>query len=210
MSSAPKTRERLGQKLRTRALLLRSARELVDAGRAPTVAEVADAAMVSRATAYRYFPSQEALLAEIPLDLAAPTAEGLFGDGASSDPEDRVALVQNALYDLSRDHEYELRLFLRASLARPLQGTDSKTDPFRGARRAVLLAEALAPLEQELPADELERLKASLAMLVGGEALIVLRDVMRLEHDEARAIGEWAVRQMVRVARHHPGPDGSP
>ncbi len=165
--------------------------------------------MVSRATAYRYFPTQETLLAEIPLDLAAPTVEGLFGDGAPADPEDRVALVQNALYDLSRDHEYELRLFLRASLARPLQGADSKTDPFRGARRAVLLDEALAPLEQELTAGEIERLKASLAMLVGGEAMIVLRDVMRLEHDEARAIGEWAVREMVRVARCHPGPNSS-
>ena len=66
--------------------------------------------MVSRATAYRYFPTQEALLVELPLDVAAPTVPSLFGDDAPSDPEDRVALVQNALYDLARDHEVGVAL----------------------------------------------------------------------------------------------------
>ena len=97
MSSNSNKRERLNQKLRTRAHLLRVARELVSEGKTPSVAAVADAAQVSRATAYRYFPNPEALLAEVPLDLAAPTVESLFGDGAPTDPEDRVALVQNAL-----------------------------------------------------------------------------------------------------------------
>ncbi len=34
--------------------------------------------MVSRATVYRYFPTQDALLVELPLDIAAPTAAMLF------------------------------------------------------------------------------------------------------------------------------------
>jgi hypothetical protein len=34
--------------------------------------------------------------------------------------------------------------------------------------------------------------------------MIVLRDVLRLDHDDARAMGEWAVRQMVRAARQRP------
>jgi AcrR family transcriptional regulator len=202
MSSNSKTHERLGQKLRTRALLLRAAGDLLAKGQTPTVAEVADAATVSRATAYRYFPTQDALLAEVPLDVAAPTVESLFTDGAPEDPEDRVAIVQNALYDLSRDHEAEWRLFLRASLLRSLQTPpDGTGDPFRGARRAALLDEALAPLSPELSADELEQLKTGLAVLVGGESMIVLRDVLRLDHDQARKSGELAVRQLVRAAR---------
>jgi AcrR family transcriptional regulator len=204
MSSNSKTRERLDQKLRTRAHLLRAARELVSEGKTPSVAAVADAAMVSRATAYRYFPNPEALLAEVPLDLAAPTVESLFGDGAPSDPEDRVALVQNAFYDLCRDHDSEWRLFLRASIMRSLQDPSGTGDPFRGARRVALLDEALAPLADELPPDELEQLKTALAMLVGGESVIVLRDILRLDHDEARARGEEAVRQLVRAARRPP------
>jgi uncharacterized protein with von Willebrand factor type A (vWA) domain len=70
-----------------------------------------------------------------------------------------------------------------------------------GARRDTLLTEALAPLEGELSAAEIDRLKNAVAMLLGIEPMIVLRDVMRLDHDEARELGEWAVRQLVRSAR---------
>ena len=195
---------RVGQKLRTRAALLRAARVLVAQGQTPTVAEVAGAAMVSRATAYRYFPTQEALLVEVPLDEDAPTVASLFGDGEPADPEDRAALVQNALYDLARDHEAEFRIFLRGSVSRSLRDGENTADPFRGARRVALLSEALAPLSDELTSEEIERLKTALAMLVGVEAMVVLRDVLRLDHDEARAMGEWAVRQMVRMARRPP------
>lgn len=206
MSSNSKPRERLDQKLRTRALLLRAARELVSEGKTPSVAAVADAAMVSRATAYRYFPNPDVLLAEVPLDIAVPTVESLFGRDAPADPEDRVALVQNAFYDFTREHESQWRLFLRASIMRSLQDPDGTGDPLRGARRVALLDAALAPLAGELPPDELEQLKTALAVLVGGESLIVLRDVLRLDHQQARARGEQAVRQLVRAARRPPNP----
>jgi AcrR family transcriptional regulator len=200
MSSRGQTHERLRQKLRTRAALLNAARDLVSRGQAPTVAEVADAALVSRATAYRYFPTQEALLVELPLDVAAPTVTSLFGDSAPSDPEDRVALVQNALYDLARDHETEFRLFLRSSLMRSVS-TKAPPEPSRGARRLDLLDAALAPLNAELSPAQIDRLKTALSILVGVESMIVLRDVLRLEHDDARQKGEWAAREMVRAAR---------
>jgi AcrR family transcriptional regulator len=201
MSSKKETGERLDQKLRTRAALLHAARDLVSLGQTPSIADVADAAKVSRATAYRYFTRQEDLLAEVPLDEAAPTVASLFSEDAPTDPEDRVALVQNALYDLSRDHETEFRLFLRTSITRALRDADGTSDPFRGSRRTALLTEALAPLAGELSSAEIDRLKAALAMLVGTEPMIVLRDVLRLEHDRARESGEWAVRQLVRAAR---------
>jgi AcrR family transcriptional regulator len=203
MSSPGPSRERVAQKLRTRQALLTAARELVADGAAPTVAQAADAAMVSRATAYRYFPSQEALLVELPLDVAAPTVDQLFGhEAAPRDAEDRAALVQNALYDLARDHEAEFRLFLRSSLLRSLDA-DGSADPFRGARRSVLLDAALAPLAGELAPGELEQLATALSMLVGIEPLIVLRDVMGLDHERARAAGERTVRELVRAARAH-------
>jgi AcrR family transcriptional regulator len=170
-------------------------------GENPTVAAVADAATVSRATAYRYFPTQEALLVEVPLDEDAPTVASLFGADAPEDAEDRVALVQNALYDLSRNHEAEFRMFLRGSIARSLKDGENARDPLRGARRSALLDEALAPLAGELPSGEIERLKNAIAMIVGIEAMIVLRDVMHLGHDEARDAGEWSVRQLVRASR---------
>jgi len=208
MSRNGASRERLRQKLRTRAALLHAARELLAKGRTPTLAEVADAALVSRATAYRYFPTQEALLVELPLDVAAPTVSSLFDGEAPADAEDRVALVQNALYDLAREHETQFRLFLRSSLMRSVDEAAAGREPFRGARRLELLDAALAPLAGELPTEEIERLRTALSMLVGVESMIVLRDVLRLEHDEARALGEATVREMVRAVRARAGAPG--
>src|SRR5690242_10582750 len=57
-----RTRDR--QTRRTKRALLAAADELFAEGRVPTVADVAERADVGRATAYRYFPTQEALLLE--------------------------------------------------------------------------------------------------------------------------------------------------
>jgi AcrR family transcriptional regulator len=204
MSTPPHTRERIAQKRRTRRALLTAAAELVAAGTKPTVADAADAAMVSRATAYRYFPSQEALLVQLPLQIGLPTVESLFsGDGAPTDVEDRVALVHNTMFDHIRERETEFRLFHRNALLQSLDRERSDV-PLRPAFRLELLDAALEPLDGELDADELERLKAALSILIGTEAMIALRDVVRLDHDQARTTGEWAVRGMVRSVRHHP------
>src|SRR5579871_3348380 len=58
---------RESQKNRTRKELVAAASELMRAGRHPTVTDVAEAAGISRATAYRYFPTQELLWAEVAL-----------------------------------------------------------------------------------------------------------------------------------------------
>jgi AcrR family transcriptional regulator len=60
-----RTRDR--QTRRTKRALLAAADEIFAEGRVPTVADVAERADVARATAYRYFPPQEALLLETTL-----------------------------------------------------------------------------------------------------------------------------------------------
>src|SRR5262245_51244673 len=55
------------QRNRTRRLLVQTASELIRNGHEPSIAELAEAEDVSRATAYRYFPTREVLLAEVAL-----------------------------------------------------------------------------------------------------------------------------------------------
>jgi len=55
---------RANQKRRTRQALIDATLALRDEGRNPTFAEAAERALVSRATAYRYFSSIEALISE--------------------------------------------------------------------------------------------------------------------------------------------------
>ena len=63
MSTAYELNGRTNQKRRTREALVAAARSIVADGRTPTVEQAAEIASVSRTTAYRYFPSQRALLA---------------------------------------------------------------------------------------------------------------------------------------------------
>src|SRR5262245_59503744 len=56
---------RANQKQRTRAAIVEAAGRLLRRGGTPTVAEAAEEAKVSRATAYRYFPTPEDLLLEV-------------------------------------------------------------------------------------------------------------------------------------------------
>jgi len=58
---------RPNQRRRTRKDLLLAASRLLKQGRKPSLEEIAEEAIVSRATAYRYFPSVEALHREAPL-----------------------------------------------------------------------------------------------------------------------------------------------
>src|SRR5215831_12539868 len=66
-NSTKHVRGRESQKNRTRKALITAAGELMRAGWRPTVTDVAESAGISRATAYRYFPTQEMLLAEVAL-----------------------------------------------------------------------------------------------------------------------------------------------
>jgi len=214
VSSNRGNRERVLQKLRTHRALLAAAGQLISEGRTPTVAEAADAAQVSRATAYRYFPSQEALLAEAPLQIGLPSVASLFDDAeAPTDVEDRVALVHNVMYDHIRDREVDFRIFQRHSVLRSLD-KDRVEPNLRPGFRLQLLDAALAPLEPDVDGETLQRLKTALSVLIGTEAVIAMRDVVGLDHDEARAHGEWAVRQLVRAVRPTGAatqrPDGAP
>jgi AcrR family transcriptional regulator len=182
---------RINQKRRTRSALVEAAAELVRAGITPSVADAAQAAAVSRATAYRYFPTQESLLVEVATTNRPPLTDDLLGPLASSDDaEARVMAVVKGLTDFMIEHDPALRTMLKLSLERSLE--DAGDTPVREGRRARYLEQAMEPLRATLSGDELERLNAALGMVIGTEALVVLRDIYGLETAEARSLMRWA------------------
>ena len=193
------TRDR--QKLRTRRALLEAARQMIREGSTPTVPAVAERALVSKATAYRYFPSRDSLLEETELDFDAPTEESIFGKGdPPASAEDRVSLVRAAFHDFSTRNDLQYRIFLRNWHDRRLRQEPGQELETRGARRAIILERALRPLRSTLDKEALERLKAALSVMVGIESVIVLDDVLGLERKTAEEIMDWAVRTLVRAA----------
>src|SRR5215470_10307791 len=86
---------REGQRRRTRKAIVDAAVELLARGESPSVAEIAEAADVSRRTVYLYFPTLEHLLADAALEAARVTVEPSFE--ASGDADERLEALVRAL-----------------------------------------------------------------------------------------------------------------
>ncbi len=186
---------RSGQKQRTRTALLASARELIAAaGAAPTVAEAAEAAGISRTTAYRYFPSQEALLiaAHPEVDTAS-----MLEETTSDDAADRVESVVRRFLAIIVDSELQQRTMLRLSLT---PGVDRSGLPLRQGRAIGWISEALAPLADRLDADGIRRLAIAVRAVSGIESLVWLTDVAGLDTRQAVEQMVWSARALVRQA----------
>jgi AcrR family transcriptional regulator len=190
---------RPNQKSRTRKDLLRAAARLMEAGRSPTLEEVAEAAMVSRATAYRYFPGVEALLTEAALDVAMPDGATFFADDPSAEPLERLLRADAAVAGMIRANEPALRAMLIHSLQQGLAAGGGAGLPLRQNRRTPLIEAALAP--GRLAPWVHDRLAKALALVIGTESLLAFKDVLQLPDDEADAVRRWMIRALVEAAR---------
>lgn len=198
MTAALKPRS--NQHLRTRKDLLQAAGRLLKAGRKPTMDEVAEAALVSRATAYRYFPTLESLLVEAPLDGAVPEPDAVFASDASSDPAERLDRAEAAMHAMTYQNEAQLRMMLANSLAHGAAGSERATLPQRQNRRTPLIEAALAPSRQRFSKDAYENLRAALTLIFGTEAMVVFRDVLPISERKARKVKSWTIHALVRAA----------
>ena len=110
---------RMNQKRRTRAALKAAAAASIRRGETPTVAQAAESALISKSTAYRDFPSQEALLAEVLLDEAiAPDLEAVYAAARTTgSAAERLDAVVRADHALVTRHEAAFRTAVRAMLA---------------------------------------------------------------------------------------------
>jgi AcrR family transcriptional regulator len=184
------------QRQRTRKDLLRAAARLLEDGSAPSMAAVADEAMVSRATAYRYFPSLDALLAEVPADRDVPEPEDLFRGDRSVDPVRRVMKAERTVHAATYGNIPQLR----TSMAHAVRHAVKAGVPVRQNRRTPLIEAALEPVRDEMPAATYRKLCGALALVFGLESMIVFEDVLRIGEAEARRIKAWTIRALVAGA----------
>jgi AcrR family transcriptional regulator len=192
---------RPNQKTRTRKDLLQAAARLMKQGRSPTLEEVAEEALVSRATAYRYFPRVEALLVEAAVDVAVPEAGELFRNEASRDPVVRLHRAETALYDMILANEPLLRTMLAHTIQQGIQADENGKLPKRQNRRTPLIEAALEPARDQFKSGDLKALTRALALIMGPEATIVVKDVLQLDDAAARKMKRWAIRALVEAAR---------
>ena len=183
---------RVNQKLRTRTEILRAATELIRTGRDVTMVEIAKAALVSEATAYRHFPDLSSLLAEaMSAEMAGVT---LAGAGASTDPVERIAIATERLLRHVLTYQGAVRAMIAATITRP---ATARTRP---GLRFGLIDDAIAPLADTLDPDAFAQLKNDLAIVVSAEALFSLTDLVGLTPDAAIASAVHAATTLTRAA----------
>jgi AcrR family transcriptional regulator len=178
---------RANQKARTRAAIVDACGDLVRSGAEVTMPEVARRALVSEATAYRYFPDLISLLREALEGTWPDPAEALAPVAQSADPATRVAFACEYLLRGVHDYQGAVRAMMSHTITAP---ADARTRP---GIRFGLIDYALAPFERQtgpaggpaLGPDAMTGLKRELAVVVSAEAFFVLTDLCGLAPDDA-------------------------
>ena len=180
MSTPYEATGRQGQKSRTRAALVEAARTVLADGEHPSVEGVARAAGISRTTAYRYFPSVDALVAA-----AHPEIElsSLLAEDAPSDLRERLDRVLDEHFRVVRDWEPQLRASLAASV-RP----GAQPQALRQGRAIGWVADALEPLRESRSAAQVRQVAVRIRSVAGIEAFVWLVDVAGLSRRKAFAV----------------------
>jgi AcrR family transcriptional regulator len=179
--------------------LLDEAVRLVRRGRIPSVAEVAQSAGVSRATAYRYFPSRSKLVSAVIAEALGPVRRAVPQGG---DAKQRLHELVDRTY--SRFHEYEPHM--RAALQLALEHSSLEAaglleeEPFRRGQRREILDVAIAPLKKQLGAKAYRRLLHALAVVYGIEPMIILKDICGAGDRETEAVVRWMMDALVDAA----------
>jgi AcrR family transcriptional regulator len=193
---------RANQKERTRAALVAAAAGMLREGIAPGVAEAAQRAKVSRATAYRYFPTQDSLLVEVTaVNPAIEPVERMLGSLGDDPADERLRRLLHAFIPIVQAEEMTMRTALRAYLDTWLESRrqGAPTPAVREGRRMRWLDTALAPVRRQLPAAQWKRLRAALSLVLGIEAVVVLKDVCHASDEESLATLEWAAVALLQA-----------
>jgi AcrR family transcriptional regulator len=182
---------RVNQKKRTRIAIVEAGREIISSGAPVTMPEVARLALVSEATAYRYFPDLASLLNEALPGMWPSPAEALAPVADSADPAERVAFACQFLLRGVLAYQGAVRAMISATITHP------ELAAIRPGIRFGLIDQALAPLDATLGATApaaLAQLKRDLAAVVSAEALFSLTDLAGLTPEDA-------IASLVRTAR---------
>jgi AcrR family transcriptional regulator len=208
------TTGRANQKARTRKAIVDACRELTRSGAEITMPDVARAAMVSEATAYRYFPDLVTLLQAALAGLWPAPADALARVAGSADPAERVGFA--CAYLIRGVHAYQgsVRAMISHTIAAPAQAQarpgirfdllDYALAPFAGPADPTDPTDPASPGSPAgpgfLPPAAMARLKQELAIVVSAEALFVLTDLCGLRVDDAVATAVHAAETLTRAA----------
>jgi AcrR family transcriptional regulator len=177
--------------------------------------EAADRALVSVATAYRYFSSAEDLWWEA--SNAAMGHQGILADverrveAAGRDPQARLEALIRSIGFRMLDDQVPYRRISKTALEqwfRQTDAPDSERVPIRQGRRNEQIRKVIAPLDDQLSKKDIDRIAHALGLVVGTEAMIALSDAVGLEVPAAKKTlldaGRWLLAGALAELRDSP------
>jgi AcrR family transcriptional regulator len=177
-------------------LLMEQALALLSDGQIPSVAEVAARAGVSRATAYRYFPTRSKLISAVVEHSLGPvhTLAAMTPDG-----RERIRELFIQTFPRFKEYEPQLRAALQLSLEHAAQERAGKLteEPYRRGHRIAILSHAAGPLKPLIGKRRFDRLVRGLSVVYGIEAYVVLRDIWGARDREIEGIARWIADALV-------------
>jgi len=199
LTAAPKPPER-GVRASTFRLLLDTAMEIIqEAGHVPSVAEVAARSRVSRATAYRYFPSRSVLITAV-IDRSL----GPVRSFKSTSPDGRARVRELFVQTFPRFKEFEPQMRAALQLALEHWALERagllEEETYRRGHRVRILEHAIAPLAGRLPKSVRCRLHRALSVIFGIEPWVVLKDIWGIPDREVGRIALWMADAMIDAA----------
>ncbi len=197
--STPAPPPERGVKAATFRLLLDTAMEIIRDGHIPSVAEVAVRSRVSRATAYRYFPSRSALVTAV-IDSSLGPVRKL----SSNLPDGRARVHELFEQTFPRFQEFEPQLRAAAQLSLEQWAQERagllEEEPYRRGHRIRILEHAIAPLKGQLTPAARQRLHHALSVVYGIEPWVILKDIWGLPEREVQRVALWMADALIDAA----------
>ncbi|HDN2512474.1 TPA: TetR/AcrR family transcriptional regulator [Providencia rettgeri] len=200
----PKTNSAQGYKgtrKRTYLLLVTTALDLFEKGAMPSVSELALEAGVSRATAYRYFPTQSDLITATVNESLGPI---LTWRPQSEKTEERIDELLAFAFPRMFEHEGALRAALQASLQQWAQGRSApqevKNKQFERGNRKDILTMVTAPMKSEYPQEIIDKVIKAFSVIYGSEIFLVLKDIWKMDNEQVIELAQWMAKAIINQA----------
>jgi hypothetical protein len=139
---------------------------------------------------------------------AVESVEQWLADLNGGEPKDRLSGLLGTFNSVVVSQEIALRTGLRVYLDTWLESRRRGEVPaaVREGRRTRWLDEALETIRRDMRPAQWRRLRSALALTLGVEALVVMKDVCKLSDEEALATLEWTAQTLLRASLENPAP----
>ena len=190
-----------GTRKRTYVLLVTTALDLFEKGAMPSVSELALEAGVSRATAYRYFPTQTDLITAVVNESLGPI---LTWRPQSVKTEERIYELLTYAFPRMFEHEGVLRAALQASLQQWAQGRSTplsiKDKRLERGNRKDILTMVTSPMKSEFPQEIIDKVIRAFSVIYGSEIFLVLKDIWKMEDSQVTELAQWMAKAIMNQA----------